>query len=366
MWEMSIVLLTAQLTDNSLTLVALSGFMSSFSLLLFMPTIGHFLDRSNRMTVVIIALLSKVFFLTFTYVLCAILLAKHDHSDSFTVSLIYTIPLLYACASLSFNAITQSIEKDWLVVLSAGDSHWLTSTNSVMSQIDLAASALGPVITGFVMSSVSASKSSLFFLASNALVAGMLYYFLKNLYESWPQLAERSVKEVVTPGSKTQVSQYRPLYTSEPGPADEEIGVNTSTDSIPDLRNYDRRTLLAWIVETFSLTEFFGSGCSGVMISYSFLFATVLSFGPLMMVYLRWAGMSDHWIGISRGIASLTGFIGAYFFPTAKKIFGIRRAGLVAVWYQSIMVAAAAVSFVILNEYRAMVAVTLLTVSNWL
>ena len=37
--------------------------------------------------------------------------------------------------------------------------------------------------------------------------------------------------------------------------------------------------------------------CIGPMISYSFLYFTVLSFGSLMTVYLRWANISDYWVG---------------------------------------------------------------------
>ena len=54
--------------------------------------------------------------------------------------------------ALSFKTITQSIEKDWLVVLSDGDSAWLTSTNSIMTQIDLTSSTAAPAVTGFIFS----------------------------------------------------------------------------------------------------------------------------------------------------------------------------------------------------------------------
>ena len=39
-----------------------------------------------------------------------------------------------------------------------------------------------------------------------------------------------------------------------------------------------------------TISDFRHSGCMGVMLAYSFLYFTVLSFGAMMTVYLRWAG----------------------------------------------------------------------------
>ncbi len=40
--------------------------------------------------------------------------------------------------------------------------------------------------------------------------------------------------------------------------------------------------------EKYFFYDFINSGCCGMMIAYSFLYLTVLSFGSLMIVYLRW------------------------------------------------------------------------------
>jgi iron-regulated transporter 1 len=366
MWEMSIVLLTAQVSNNSLTLVAMSGFLSSLSLFLFMPSIGSWLDRTNRIVVVMIALLSKLTFLTVTYILCAILLWKEAHNTATTQSLhfyLYAIPVLYACASLSFSAITQSIEKDWLVVLSNGNSSWLTSTNSVMSQIDLAASALGPAITGIIMSFTSYSFSALLFLILNAVVTALLYIFMHGLYSSWPALAVRVQRpQAVDPSaSATRSHQYQPVQSTEDGTDIKKRG-QYSLNGEDGQPIPTTPSLFTRIVSWLSLSEFYHSGCGGVMVSYSFLYATVLSFGSLMMVYLRWAGMSDHWIGIARGVNSLFGFLGAYLFPTMKNAVGLRKAGIFSLWFQCINVCIAATSFVLLSPFQAMIAVTVLTV----
>jgi hypothetical protein len=56
MWDMGIVLLVAQLTNNSLFLVAVTGLLSALAVFLFMTTVGAWLDKTNRITAVRVAL----------------------------------------------------------------------------------------------------------------------------------------------------------------------------------------------------------------------------------------------------------------------------------------------------------------------
>lgn len=48
MWEFAIILLLAELTDNSLFIVAFSQFLSSFAIFSLSPYTGKWLDESNR------------------------------------------------------------------------------------------------------------------------------------------------------------------------------------------------------------------------------------------------------------------------------------------------------------------------------
>lgn len=72
------------------------------------------------------------------------------------------------------------------------------------------------------------------------------------------------------------------------------------------------------------------SGCAGTLISFSCLYLTVLSFGSIMIVYLRWTGLPDYYIGLARGLSSLAGFSGALVYPHARKKFGLYRTGRAA------------------------------------
>lgn len=312
MWDMGIVLLIAEITNNSLFLVAATGFVSSLSIFLFMSSIGSWLDRNNRMLAVKLTLSAKALAVSVAYIITAILNYKHlALTPSLRSYALYTLPVLCAIAGVAFSTITQSVEKDWIVVLSAGDSAWLSDTNSFMSQIDLACSSFAPAVTGFLFSALPKEAAAVSLLLTNGLTTAFLYTYMNNLYRAWPLLANRSQNKDSNSKSST---------------------ATTSKSSIAPKKS------------SHFLSEFMSSGCAGTMIAYSFLYLTVLSFGSLMTVYLRTAGIADKWIGISRGLASLTGFAGAFLFPFFMRRFGLWMTSQVAISYQSFLVSIAALS----------------------
>lgn len=314
MWDMGIVLLIAEITNNSLFLVAATGFISSLSIFLFMSSIGSWLDRNNRMLAVKLTLGTKAIAVSIAYLITVLLNHKQlILAPSIRTYALYTLPILCAIAGVAFSTITQSVEKDWIVVLSGGDSAWLSETNSFMSQIDLACSSLAPAVTGFLFSTLSREAAAVSLLLTNGITTAFLYSYMNNLYRSWPLLANRNKD------------------SSDNKNKSESTTTSNQNKAMPKK-------------SSFFLSEFLASGCSGTMIAYSFLYLTVLSFGSLMTVYLRTAGITDKWIGISRGLASLTGFAGAFLFPFFMRRFGLWMTSQMAIGYQSILVSIAALS----------------------
>jgi hypothetical protein len=446
MWEMGIVLLIAQITHNSLFFVALAGLLGSLVVFLFMSSIGDWLDRTDRLYAVRFAIIVKIITVSAAYFLCATLAKTEGHIVA------YALPVLCAMAGLAFQTITQSVEKDWIVVLSDGDTQWLSATNSVMTQIDMFSATAAPAVTGFMFSAFHHSTTACLLLILNAVVSFGLWMYAHFLYGSWPPLGSRhpaydrrlkrrtdmqysssadahvSLTQMTGAGAAPAVSN--PLFqgnsqaakdasasvpsktaeidlkiaalsktlgesyesdrdeeaqanldaghthkadsfkkdaTTFPQSADKRqsqqqeqeadeeerggmragVGGNGSApmhpylECIPGARtavDFARQLSSGW-------SAFYSSGCAGTMLAFAFLFFTVLSFGPLMTVYLRWAGMSDYWIGISRGVNAIFGFIGATLFPYLKAKWGIWLVAQRAIWYQFTLVFFAASSF---------------------
>merc|ERR1711871_1453544 len=191
-----------------------------------------------------------------------------------------------------------------------------------------------PAVTGFLFSTFSYSLTAIILLVTNGLSVLMLYMFLRFLYNSWPALHSRK-------------------SPPEGDAKSNESSTNSGSDG----------------AMSSSVANFFSSGCAGVMLSYAFLYLTVLSFGAIMTVYIRWAGVSDHWIGVFRGLNALFGFLGATIFPRMRGYFGLVQTGFGAIWYQFILVFIAAASMYIcevqISTWIIMYAVLLSRTGLW-
>jgi hypothetical protein len=430
MWDMGLVLLIAQITNNSLFLVAITGLCSALSVFLFMGGIGHYLDKTNRIVAVRVALFSKVLFVTLAYLVCAYLCADADAAAaerSLSLrerqTMLYSIPVLGALAGLSFCGITQSIEKDWIVVLSAKDSVWLSATNSVMTQIDLGCSSLAPLVTGILFAQLPHSVVAIILLFINAVSSVALYIYMSYLYHAWPALGHKvgvdvleAAEEILKAESAeleycsdddeqyplTQPPNYGATATSGAGNSNKRTDSAWAADgksrlsvrSAAELTAKQSRRMSADALQMNKSTEaraetgvaddtpccghfscavcggttiggvfkdFLQSGCAGMMVSYAFLYLTVLSFGSLMTVYVRWAGVSDDRLGLFRGLAALFGYSGAVLFPYISGWLGLWAAAQVAILYQFVLVAVAA-SSVFWEEASASVYVVIVAV----
>lgn len=318
-WDLGIVLLIASITNSSLFVVSLIGFMSAFFVFLMMPQVGKIMDKCNRLLVVQGALVLKAFLVCVVYVWCYQFVSSSlDHIVNWKL---YVIPILVALVAVCFATVTQSIEKDWIVVLSCGDSTWLSVTNSSMSQIDLVCATIAPVFTGVLFGQLETKVVVLVLLSTNLLATACLMWFLRSVYISWPALS----------------IQIKPPQSST---AD---GGSTSSSLVD---------------------AFLQSGCAGTLISYSMLYLTCLSYGSLMIVYLRWAGVKAEYIGFARGGAAVIGCIGAAAFPYIKTKLGLSLTAQLSILCQSILVVLATWTFFWSDRRLALVVLmcTLVTV----
>eukprot|EP01031_Cornospumella_fuschlensis_P026125 gene26125-31546_t len=339
---MGIVLMIAHVTNNDLKIVALAGFMSTVSVFLFMGSIGHYLDATNRLSAAYAALTVKIIVVTLAYCVCAFLAEEPFYSSKF----IYFLPCASAVASLCFNALNQSVEKDWVVVLADKDSAWLTTTNSTMSQIDLACASFAPALTGYLFETCSLAGVAVILLLTNGLSAFGLMVLLRYLYGSFPALAVRELQESKIAQSQSEINDdVDSLATDSPPPSN-----------------------CSCLIRMLGLEEFANCGCAMVMVAYAFLYMTVLSFGSLMTVYLRFAGMPD---STFRGLSALSGFLGACSFPFVNAYMGLYSTGQLSLTYQCFLVCVAAVSFFVCSDqlevaYIISIAVLLSRVGLWM
>ena len=85
MWDMGVVLLVAELTNNSLFYVAVANLFGALAITFLMPTVGHYLDTTDRLRATTQALLLKVTAVSIVYIGCAGATDHHTESVPFFV-----------------------------------------------------------------------------------------------------------------------------------------------------------------------------------------------------------------------------------------------------------------------------------------
>jgi iron-regulated transporter 1 len=266
------------------------------------------------------------------------------------------------------------VQKDWIVVLSAGDRQWLADMNSAMTQIDLASKSLAPALAGILFDVMSYGGAAVLMMFLNAAVTVAFFWFLSCIYRDFPALWSRNTGGGGSgEGGKGQgqgQGQGQEVESGEAASSSIEMtetgagaGAETETDRLLSIQvPAQQEVCIEESPSTMSsgsesgaggaggsrlggrAAEFLSSGCVATMVSYSALYFTVLSFGSLMTVYLKGAGMSVSWIGTLRGIGALTGFLGAFVFPAVQRRLGLVATGVYAIWYQLFFVSLAASS----------------------
>lgn len=218
-----------------------------------------------------------------------------------------------------------------------------------MTQIDLGCSSLAPALTGLLFAYLSQEAVSIVLLAVNACAVLALYVFMSHLYSAWPALGQKAGVDDPPPRRSTTYgaeddsrdaagaasavtvpnTTNDPLDTMSYGTSDIEMvqllsSPNNGRDCTQrtDHTYLQRATLFAANTCTFNVCDFIHSGCAGMMVAYAMLYMTVLSFGSLMTVYTRYCGVSDARIGLFRGLAALSGYLGAVIFPLVSDTFG--------------------------------------------
>lgn len=186
-------------------------------------------------------------------------------------------------AALASLASKIAMEKDWIVVLSAGDSNQLAWMNSVFRSVDLVTLILSPLLVGQLITFISGRMTAMFIAAWNVVSMLIECFLLRSIYHSVPQLSEpKSVSRRYLEG------------TSGPG---------------------------AW-------RSFFRSNYCLAGLALASLFLTVLGFDSVTIGYGHFQRLSASVLSGLMAAGALIGVAGSLCYTVLRKQAGIRITGL--------------------------------------
>ena len=331
-FEFLLILLIAQVSNNSLFFVALGGlFVSCVS-----PS--SVMDKwftGDRMVGITRAMVISIFTGGSCIVLCLALLLSSYITGQSTARLLYVLPVLFAIHILSNKIISRSIENDWCQVFSDGDTDHLLRTESRIQRLGLIGASIAPILIGTVATQ-SLSFAAILLGIGHVVATLVLWRHLGMVYVNYPALGSTTnvnattvtgesviEKTAVVPASGKNESALMAL-AAVLGERDEENNhgeIQITLSPLNDSENGNAATETSCAkccnkcidpsMSIQNLTHLcavvIASGCVGTIMASSCLSLTVLSMGSVLAVYLRWTGLSDYGLGILYGLAVVAG-----------------------------------------------------------
>merc|ERR550519_994845 len=344
-----------ELDGRSLRLTALYGLVIAASVIVFGASIGRWIDRTPRLT-------AARTFLTIQNVavsLCALLLSGFIHyggllaaptsptpvSNNETYSYSHNLTqqdqlaaggndiaewktgvsvgaiLLAAVARLASTGTNIIIQKDWIVVISAGDHDRLATMNSILRTIELTTYMLAPGAAGLFFTFLGYTITGVIIAGWNVVSVTLEYLLLSLIYRRYPGLSRK--KSLPLPGAHTCSSP--PGHC--PSVADLEVlPVETGSTEKEEEAGGWRRTLkeayTGWLV-------YFHHPVRRAGVGLAMLFMTVLGFDNITYGYCLMQNVPEAVLGILVSVSALVGVAGSVAYPWLRARLGQERTGLV-------------------------------------
>jgi len=342
-----------ELDGRSLRLTALYGLVIAASVIVFGASIGRWIDRTPRLT-------AARTFLTIQNVavsLCALILSGFIHYGGLLAA--PTSPtqvpnnatyshnmtqqdqlaaggnditgwktgvsvgaiLLAAVARLASTGTNIIIQKDWIVVISAGDHDRLATMNSILRTIELTTYMLAPGAAGLFFTFLGYTITGVIIAGWNVVSVTLEYLLLSLIYRRYPGLSRK--KSLPLPGAHTCSSP--PGHC--PSVADLEVlPIETGSTEKEEEAGGWRRTLkeayTGWLV-------YFHHPVRRAGVGLAMLYMTVLGFDNITYGYCLMQNVPEAVLGGLVAVSALVGVAGSLAYPHFRKSLGQERTGLV-------------------------------------
>ncbi|KAK9722477.1 hypothetical protein K7432_002666 [Basidiobolus ranarum] len=265
--------------------------------------IGKWVDYVARYTAALVAIPIKRMSVAIMCLGFWFLLSKYNFANDSDKSVIYgvfgVIVLFASVLKVATISLSIAIDRDWVVILTKGNSSALTTVNTNMRRIDLISKFATPLLFGFL----STSQGVIFCVGLTGFwnLASMIPEFLiiRHVYKLVPELSQSKVLEEE--------------HSDEKNNTDSKMGV---------------------------LSRFYHAS-----LAYSMIYMSVLSIAGTMVSYLSWKGYSEYVIGIMRSLMTALAFLGTFVMPIMKRFLGVYRTARASIWIEVASLIPVIVSF---------------------
>ncbi|KAL7329919.1 hypothetical protein PS15p_204929 [Mucor circinelloides] len=322
-FEFSCFLFIGDIFKTSLLLASIYGFSTTISAIVWSSWVGRLADSTSRLLFVRLTMLVQKSAIVASCILFYIILEYN-----YRPYLLYSLVVVFGCAlKLAFIANNIAIEKDWVMVMTDGDTEAMLT---VMKRIDLFCKTMAPVMIGSVMS-FGPSVGAIIIAVWNMISVVIEYQLVFQTYKEFPRLASKN-KDYV----QSRIGEQAPLLNDS---SEEMSGTNDTGAGVHQHQPQQQEE------HPVSFIEYIHHKIFPASLAMAMLYLTVLSFGGIMISYLKIAGYSDWSLGILRAVAGIAGIASTYILPYLSAKIGIIRAGVWALWFESATLVPVVLSF---------------------
>ncbi|KAJ3131044.1 hypothetical protein HK101_004840 [Irineochytrium annulatum] len=360
--EWSIVLMLSTVYADTLLFTSIYSFALTVISALLGPLVGALVDAKPRLTSVRFSATGQKFGIAVAACALYALWACGSELGSAGGPALFTAAVLAsAVMRLSNMATTISVEKDWSMVIAAGDKASQTKLNAYLRRVDLICKLAAPLFVSLIAMYISVPRTSL-------VVAGwcigtlplelILYHQIHRLVpelslpKTKPGADDISLDDLSVPRTPTEAASLAPAIAALALGAEDADAVwavaatqeGTAADLPPPASAPARSGVLARTVTSWSL--YIQHPILLPSVSLSCLYLSTLTFGGPMITYLLAVGYSPTLLAGMRALSVLAGLSATVTLAPLTRRVGFVRAGLWSLWSQaaSLMPAALAVA----------------------
>uniref|UniRef100_A0A8C8VJM1 Solute carrier family 40 member n=1 Tax=Pelusios castaneus TaxID=367368 RepID=A0A8C8VJM1_9SAUR len=314
MWHFAISVFLIELYGHNLLLTAVFGLVVAGSVLVFGALIGDWIDRKPRNKVAHASLFIQnssvtacciVLMLVFSY---KIEIEQMWHGW-FTVICYTVVIILTDLANLASTALTITIQKDWIVVITGDNRGQLAGMNAALRRMDQVINIFAPLSVGQVMTWASNVIGCGFILGWNLISLLVEFIFLSRVYQLVPSLA-------VKPQQNT--------------PMEQKSSPEMQRKSITKLPLYFRKLHRMLCTCRDGWKAYYRQSVFLAGLGLAFLYTTVLGFDCITTGYAYTQGISGSLLSILMALSAFSGLMGTILFTKLRKCYGLAITGIVS------------------------------------
>ncbi|XP_072009895.1 ferroportin-like isoform X2 [Engystomops pustulosus] len=351
MWHFAISVFLIELYGHNLLLTAVFGLVVAGSVLVFGALIGDWIDRKPRNKVAHASLFIQNSSVTACCIVLMLVFTYKNEIEQiwhgwFTVFCYGVVIILADLANLASTALTITIQKDWIVVITGDNRSQLAGMNATVRRMDQVINIFAPLSVGQVMTWASNVVGCGFILGWNLVSLLVEFIFLSRVYKMVPQLAVKPQQSI---GEHYIERQLELRNVQGDLPICSIIGDFISTPAIPSVSHKERSPTPEPPPEhTSALPGCFQNlhrmlrTCTDGWKSYyrqsvflaglglAFLYTTVLGFDCITTGYAYTQGISGSLLSILMAVSAISGLMGTFLFTKLRRHYGLVVTGIIS------------------------------------